>query len=127
MSYVSMTKTGMSRGPHEHVDQTDYFAFLGPGKYLFTVWDNRKKSPTFNNRTSVIVGESNPQVAIVPPGVVHGYANIGANEGIVYNCPNRLYAGWEKKEKVDEVRHEDDAKNPFVIDFLNQIEEARKK
>jgi len=126
MSYISMTKPGMSRGPHEHVDQTDYFAFIGPGTYLFTVWDNRKESPTYNHRTSIIVGESNPTIAIIPPGVVHGYANIGANEGIVYNAPNRLYAGWEKKERVDEIRHEDDPRNPFVIDFLNQIEESRK-
>ena len=25
MSYLSMTKPGLVRGPHEHVEQTDYF------------------------------------------------------------------------------------------------------
>ena len=29
MSYVSMTKPGVARGPHEHSDQTDCFCFIG--------------------------------------------------------------------------------------------------
>ena len=31
MGYVSMTLPGVVRGPHAHRDQTDLFAFYGPG------------------------------------------------------------------------------------------------
>ena len=43
MAYVSETLPGVARGPHEHVDQTDYFAFLGPGEFLLYLWDARAR------------------------------------------------------------------------------------
>ena len=30
MSYISFTKPGYTRGPHEHIDQADLFCFIGP-------------------------------------------------------------------------------------------------
>ena len=33
MTYVSQTLPGVTRGPHEHVDQTDGFAFIGPSDF----------------------------------------------------------------------------------------------
>ncbi|HEY6009808.1 MAG TPA: dTDP-4-dehydrorhamnose 3,5-epimerase, partial [Geobacteraceae bacterium] len=33
MAYISMTQPGVARGPHEHVDQTDYFCFIGPSNF----------------------------------------------------------------------------------------------
>ena len=45
MCYVSMTLPGIARGPHEHADQADYFAFLGPSNFKVYLWDNRKESP----------------------------------------------------------------------------------
>jgi len=39
MAYVSQTQPGVARGPHEHVDQTDYFAFIGPGDFELVLWD----------------------------------------------------------------------------------------
>jgi dTDP-4-dehydrorhamnose 3,5-epimerase len=53
---------------------------------------------------------------IVPPGVVHGYKNIGDKPGWVFNAPNRLYAGRGKQEPVDEIRHEDEDGSPFRIE-----------
>lgn len=125
MSYVSLTKTGMSRGPHEHIDQTDYFAFVGPGDFLLMVWDNRKESPTYNHRKTLKVGETNKAVVIVPPCTVHAYANIGKTAGLVFNCPNRLFAGKDKQEKIDEVRHEDSSKSPYMSDFIKEIERVK--
>lgn len=126
MSYVSVTRPNASRGPHEHVDQTDYFSFAGPGNFLFMVWDNRENSSTYMNRSAVVVGEKNRVSIIVPPGVVHGYANIDKIDGMVINYPNRLFAGKNKKSPIDEVRHEDDSQSPFVIDFLSRIEKGPK-
>jgi hypothetical protein len=80
---------------------------LGPSDFRLFLWDSRPESPTCGRRTVVVVGESNPMAVWVPPGVVHAYRNIGKVPGLVFNAPNRLYAGWGKQEPVDEIRHED--------------------
>lgn len=116
MTYISATKPGIARGPHEHIDQVDYFCFAGPSSFKIYLWDNREDSPTYRNRMVVEVGEENPSVVIVPEKVVHAYKNIGDEEGFVVNCPNRLFMGWDKKEPVDEVRYEEDENSPFKID-----------
>ena len=116
MAYVSMTRPGVVRGPHEHADQADCFCFIGPSTFRLYLWDNRKESPTHGKHVTLDVGEEAPTQVIVPKGVVHGYKNIGETEGIVYNAPNRLYAGWNRAEPVDEIRHESDPDSPFRID-----------
>jgi dTDP-4-dehydrorhamnose 3,5-epimerase len=108
MSYISSTNPGVTRGPHEHWDQADLFCFLGPSNFKLRVWDNRKDSETFLCRSTLIVGEDNPATVLIPAGVVHAYQNVGDVDGIVINCPNRLYRGAGRKEEVDEIRHEDD-------------------
>lgn len=104
MSYLSVTKPGVSRGPHEHVHQTDLFVFLD-GAYELHLWDAR---PGGEDRHLMIeVGEANPVAVWVPPGVVHAYRNVGERDAFVLNYPDQLYAGWGKKEPVDEIRHEE--------------------
>jgi len=40
MSYVSLTRPGVIRGPHEHKYQSDCFIFIGPGNFeLHLIWD----------------------------------------------------------------------------------------
>ncbi len=116
MSYISSTNPGVTRGPHEHWDQADLFCFLGPSNFKLRVWDNRKDSETFGLMMTMVVGEDNPAAVLIPAGVVHGYRNVGDVDGIVINCPNRLYAGAGRKEEVDEIRHEDDGESSFSMD-----------
>jgi dTDP-4-dehydrorhamnose 3,5-epimerase len=116
MSYLSMTKPGVARGPHEHVDQTDYFCFLGPSNFKIYLWDARPDSPTFGIGQSFYAGLDAPRMVIVPPGVVHAYKNVGIENGLVFNAPDRLYAGEGKKSPVDEVRHEEVEDSPFLLD-----------
>jgi dTDP-4-dehydrorhamnose 3,5-epimerase len=115
MAYVSETLPGVARGPHEHVDQTDYFAFVGPGDFRLYLWDAREGSATFGRRQVLLVGQSHPAAVIVPPGVVHAYRNVSDRPGWVFNAPNRLYAGEGKRQPVDEIRHEDVPGSPFVM------------
>lgn len=125
MAYVSMTNPGVARGPHEHVEQADYFCFIGPGVFRVYLWDARKDSPTYGAKDVRDVGENKPFALIVPPGVVHAYKNVSAHSGIVFNAANALYAGegrqgWRgpkgSAEYVDEIRHEQDGKSPYVMD-----------
>jgi len=116
MAYISSTNPGITRGPHEHWDQADYFCFIGPSNFKLRLWDNRKDSETFGRVMTMMVGEDNPAAVLIPAGVVHGYQNVGDVDGIVINCPNRLYAGAGRKEKVDEIRHESDGETVFRMD-----------
>lgn len=116
MAYISQTLPGVVRGPHEHRDQTDYFAFIGPGDFELVLWDARPDSPTHGVQTKAIYGESNPCAVTIPPGVVHAYRNVSNVPGWVFNGPNQLYAGVGKKEPVDEIRHELDVNSPYRID-----------
>lgn len=147
MSYVSYTRPGIARGPHEHREQTDIFCFIGPGSFKIKLWDNREGSPTYGNFMEIVGGRENQNnqdkqdkqsnqnrqnnqnkqnsqnnqdnliSVIVPPGVVHGYKNISNEDGMVLNFPDRLYRGWGKREEVDEIRHED-AQDEFYLDFI---------
>lgn len=116
MCYISMTETGIARGPHEHVDQADYFCFIGPSNFKVYLWDTRPASPTYGNKEVKVVGEADPFALIVPAGVVHAYQNVGKAQGIVFNAPNRLYKGPGKKDPVDEIRHEEQQGSPFRLE-----------
>ena len=116
MSYISMTNAGVARGPHEHVDQSDVFGFIGPSNFRIYLWDNRNNSVSRGNKMVFIAGVDAPRLVIVPPGVNHAYRNVGSGPGMVINLPNRLYAGRDKKSPVDEIRHENDPQSPFVLE-----------
>ncbi len=117
MAYISVTEPLVQRGPHEHVDQTDLFCFIGAGNFKLRLWDNRENSPTYRNVMTMFVGADNTQAVIVPIGVVHAYKNVSVTEkGVVINCPNRLFMGENKSEAIDEIRHEDDPDTIYRIE-----------
>jgi len=112
MSYISVTLPGISRGPHEHVNQTDGFIFLF-AKMELHLWESREGK---GDRHEIhVVGKDNPVFVTVPPGVVHAYKNVGEEDGMVLNFPDQLYAGWGKKEPVDEIRHEEETGSRFKL------------
>ena len=112
MAYVSFTKHNKMRGPHEHRKQSDFFIFTGPGKFIVYLWDNRKLSPTYKEKAKLVAGEE-PISILIPPGVVHAYKCISKTGGFNVNFPNMLYKGKDKKEEVDEIRHESDPSTEF--------------
>ena len=116
MSYVSETLPGVTRGPHEHREQTDVFIFLGPGAFRVFLWDAREKSATFGEKVVLEAGAGNPTRIIIPPGVVHAYRCVSDVPGWCINLPDRLYAGRGKQEPVDEIRHEDEPDSPYRMD-----------
>ena len=109
MGYVSLTKPGVVRGPHEHLYQADFFVFLS-GSWKVTLWDNREPSIT-----SEVMFIERPSSLLVPAGVVHAYQNVGLSEGLVLNLPDQLYAGEGRLGAVDEIRHESDPDSVFRV------------
>lgn len=116
MGYISETKPGVIRGPHEHKYQSDLFVFIGPGKFKLYLWDNRENSETYSEKMELEGGEDNLLAVIVPPGVVHGYKCISDQPAWCINLPNKLYKGENKKEEIDEIRWEEDPNSPFIIE-----------
>lgn len=115
MSYVSSTKPGVIRGPHEHKFQSDCFVFIGPGTFELYLWDKQEGSETKGEHMKMEVGENDPVLVIVPPGVVHGYKCIGDKDAWSINLPDKLYKGENKSEEVDEIRWEKDLNSPYKI------------
>ncbi len=115
MGYVSVTKPGVVRGPHEHVHQSDCFVFIGPGSFELHLWDKREKSETNGESLKLEVGENDPTMVIVPPGIVHGYKCVSDCDGWCVNLPDKLFKGKNKKEEIDEIRWEDDNNSPYKI------------
>lgn len=115
MGYVSATRPGVARGPHEHVDQTDVFVFIGPGSVELSLWDRRENSSTKGENVKIKVGESNPSMVIVPPGVVHAYKCVSDQDAWCINLPDKLYKGEGKKEEADEIRWENNTESPYKV------------
>jgi dTDP-4-dehydrorhamnose 3,5-epimerase len=115
MAYASFTKPGVIRGPHEHVYQSDCFIFLGPGTFQLYLWDRREDSATKGEKLELEVGENEPTLIIIPPGVVHGYKCTSDIPAFSLNFPNKLYKGEKKEEEVDEIRWEQDKNSPYKI------------
>jgi dTDP-4-dehydrorhamnose 3,5-epimerase len=122
MGYLSMTRPGVTRGPHEHREQTDLLVFLGPSDFEVTLWDNRTGSPTFGRREAFTLGANRPATITVPPAVVHAYRNVGKVEGWVLNFPDRLYRGPGRRESADDIRYEDDPKSDFKVEAKAEVE-----
>lgn len=115
MAYLSLTKPGVVRGPHEHVRQSDCFVFLGPGNFRLYLWDRRENSATKGESLELEVGALNPCLVIIPPGVVHGYKCISVEAALSLNFPDKLYKGINKAQEVDEIRWENDPASPYKI------------
>ncbi len=115
MSYTSVTHPNVVRGPHEHLEQSDCFIFLGPGTFELYLWDRRKASATRGKHQKIEVGEKNSVMVIVPPGIVHGYKNISDKDAWCVNIPDKLYRGEGKKAEVDEIRWEEKPDSPYKI------------
>jgi dTDP-4-dehydrorhamnose 3,5-epimerase len=115
MGYISVTKPGIIRGPHEHDYQSDCFIFCGPGDFELHLWDRREDSLTEKEYVKISAGENNPLMVIVPPGVVHGYKCVSDKDAWCINLPNKLYRGQGKDEEVDEIRWEKRENSQYII------------
>jgi len=115
MGYLSLTALGISRGPHEHLEQTDFFCFPGVSSFRVYLWDNRKNNRNYREKL-ILETSDKPCILIIPPRIVHAYKNTGNVPGLVLNLPNRLYRGFGKKQEVDEVRYEHVPDSEFKID-----------
>jgi len=88
--YLSVAYPGVVKGWHYHQLQTDNFAVV-KGMLKVVLYDRREGSPTHGEINEFFMGERNPILVTIPPGVVHGVKTVGAEAGYLVNCPNKPY------------------------------------
>ncbi|HWY31678.1 MAG TPA: hypothetical protein VNX46_13035, partial [Candidatus Acidoferrum sp.] len=104
MACTSWTHPGISRGPHQHVGQDDYFTFAGPSDFTVYLWDDRPGAAGAAKGWIIATGERAPSRIHVPRGVVHAYWNAGKTSGLVVTVASLLFKGEGRRDPVDEIR-----------------------
>jgi dTDP-4-dehydrorhamnose 3,5-epimerase len=98
-SYVSVAYPGVVKGWHYHKVQTDHFVIV-KGMMKVVLYDQREGSPTKGLLNEFFMGEKNPILVTIPPGVVHGMKGIGTEPAMLVNVPTEMY----QYDKPDEYR-----------------------
>ena len=65
--------------------------FAATGSLCIVCYDGRRGSPTFGCVNEFMLGERNQGLIVIPPGVYHGWKNIGADEATIVSMPSELY------------------------------------
>ena len=65
--------------------------FAATGSLCIVCYDGRRSSPTHGAVNEFMFGERNQGLVLIPPGVYHGWKNIGDNEATIISMPSVLY------------------------------------
>src|SRR5690348_15754079 len=65
--------------------------FAATGSLCIVCYDGRRCSPTFGCVNEFMLGERNQGLVVIPPGVFHGWKNIGEDEATIVSMPSELY------------------------------------
>jgi dTDP-4-dehydrorhamnose 3,5-epimerase len=115
MACCSWSTPGVTRGPHQHVMQDDYFTFAGPSDFNVYLWDDRGGSAKAERGWLIRTGAQAPSRIYVPRGVVHAYRNTGNADGLVVTVTSLLFKGEGRRDPVDEIRHELNPNSPYKV------------
>ena len=89
-TYVSVAYPGVVKGWHYHKVQTDHFVIV-KGMMKVVLYDDRADSPTRGLVNEFFLGEKNPTLVTIPPGVWHGMKGIGTEPAMLVYVTNRFY------------------------------------
>lgn len=88
--YVTAVYPGVVKGWHYHRKQTDNFICVS-GMAKVVLYDSREGSPTKGAINEFFIGDRNPMLLQIPPGVYHGFKGIGEHLTLIVNVPTELY------------------------------------
>ena len=88
--YITTVYPGVVKGWHYHKMQTDHIAVIS-GMAKLVLFDDRENSTTRGDIDEFIIGDKNPMLVKIPPGVLHGFRAVGPNVAMMLNCPTELY------------------------------------
>lgn len=112
--YMTTNYPGVVKAWHYHKKQTDMVACV-KGMVKLVLFDGREGSPTHREINEFFIGEHNPTLVVIPPGVYHGWKCVSESESVVINCPDEVY----DYENPDEFRApHNDANIPYNWDIV---------
>jgi len=88
--YVTTAYPGVVKAWHGHKKQTDNFTCIH-GMMKVALYDARQESSTKEVLMELFIGEKNPILVRVPPGVYHGFKAIGNETAFFVNIPTHPY------------------------------------
>lgn len=99
--YLTTAYPGVVKAWHRHKVQYDYLTII-KGMAKFVLYDARDDSETKGEIDELFIGEHNPLLLKIPPGVYHGFKCIGENECLALNIPTELYNySCPDEERID--------------------------
>jgi len=105
--YLSTIFPGVVKAWHYHNHQEDRFTCVR-GTVKAALYDDREDSPSRGRVNEFYVGEHNPRLIVIPPGIYHGWKCVGECEAYVINVPSKPY----DRDDPDEFRI--DAHDPRI-------------
>ena len=88
--YLTTAYPGVVKAWHYHKKQVDNFTCVH-GTMKVALYDARPDSPTCKALMELFVGERNPILIQVPPGVYHGFKAIGNETAYFVSIPTLPY------------------------------------
>jgi dTDP-4-dehydrorhamnose 3,5-epimerase len=88
--YLTTAYPGVVKAWHYHAKQTDNFTCIH-GMMKVVLYDAREGCSTRGNLMELFIGERNPLLVTVPPGVYHGFKAIGPETAYFLSIPNLPY------------------------------------
>ncbi len=99
--YLSTVYPGAVKGWHYHKVQQDNMCVI-KGMAKLVLYDARDDSPTKGQLMELFIGEKNPLLVSIPPGVLHGMKGISTEPTLFVNVPTEVYNYSEPDEfRVD--------------------------
>jgi dTDP-4-dehydrorhamnose 3,5-epimerase len=87
---LTVTFPGRIRGWGLHRFTIDRL-FAATRSLLIVCYDGRRTSSTFGRINEFMFGDRNPGLVVIPPGIYHGWQNIGDDEATIVSMPSQLY------------------------------------
>src|SRR5262245_21426663 len=81
-AYLTTAYPGVVKGWHYHKVQTDHFIVVR-GMMKIVLYDGREDSLTYGLVNEFFMGDHNPMLLQIPPGVLHGFKCISEFEALV--------------------------------------------
>ena len=89
-TYLTTMFPGVTKAWHYHKLQHDHFVCVR-GMIKLALYDEREGSPTKGVVNEFFLGDHNTQLVQIPPGVWHGFKNIGETESLIVNVVTKPY------------------------------------
>lgn len=97
--YLTTNNPGVVKAWHHHKIQTDFVCCV-KGQIKVVLYDAREDSKSYGEINEFHIGDFNPMLISIPPGVYHGWKCISNDEALIISVPTEPY----NYEKPDEYR-----------------------